>query len=210
MFYEYNGTMYLLNLIDTPGHVDFSYEVSRIIICVPRSFVACRLYTRVEAQTMANFYLAFEQELTVVPVLNKVDMMNAQIERVSKQMESLFDFKADEIIHASGKSGIGITDVLKAVIERIPSPVSNNDAPLKALLFDSWFDSYRGVMCLIAVKDGSIKKGDRITLAQTENDYEVLEVGLMYPEETPMTHYMPGKLVISSQALKTVQRSTRW
>lgn len=207
MFYEYNGTMYLLNLIDTPGHVDFSYEVSRSLYACQGALLLVDCTQGVEAQTMANFYLAFEQELTVVPVLNKVDMMNAQIERVSKQMESLFDFKADEIIHASGKSGIGITDVLKAVIERIPSPVSNNDAPLKALLFDSWFDSYRGVMCLIAVKDGSIKKGDRITLAQTENDYEVLEVGLMYPEETPMDALYAGQVGYLITGMKTVKEA---
>lgn len=207
MFYEYNGTMYLLNLIDTPGHVDFSYEVSRSLYACQGALLLVDCTQGVEAQTMANFYLAFEQELTVVPVLNKVDMMNAQIERVSKQMESLFDFKADEIIHASGKSGIGITDVLKAVIERIPCPVSNNDAPLKALLFDSWFDSYRGVMCLIAVKDGSIKKGDRITLAQTENDYEVLEVGLMYPEETPMDALYAGQVGYLITGMKTVKEA---
>lgn len=207
MFYEYNGTMYLLNLIDTPGHVDFSYEVSRSLYACQGALLLVDCTQGVEAQTMANFYLAFEQELTVVPVLNKVDMMNAQIERVSKQMESLFDFKADEIIHASGKSGIGITDVLKAVIERIPCPISNNDAPLKALLFDSWFDSYRGVMCLIAVKDGSIKKGDRITLAQTENDYEVLEVGLMYPEETPMDALYAGQVGYLITGMKTVKEA---
>ncbi|MFZ5954371.1 MAG: translation elongation factor 4 [Candidatus Dependentiae bacterium] len=207
MFYEYNGATYLLNLIDTPGHVDFSYEVSRSLYACQGALLLVDCTQGVEAQTMANFYLAFEQELTIVPVLNKVDMMNAQVERVSKQMESLFDFPAQEIIHASGKTGIGIKDVLQAVIERIPSPKSNNDAPLKALLFDSWFDDYRGVMCLIAVKDGSIKKGDKITLAQMENEYEVLEVGLMYPEETPMDALYAGQVGYLITGMKTVKEA---
>lgn len=207
MFYEYNGVTYLLNLIDTPGHVDFSYEVSRSLYACQGALLLVDCTQGVEAQTMANFYLAFEQELTIVPVLNKVDMMNAQVERVSKQMESLFDFPAQEIIHASGKTGIGIKDVLQAVIDRIPSPKSNNDAPLKALLFDSWFDDYRGVMCLIAVKDGSIKKGDKITLAQMENEYEVLEVGLMYPEETPMDALYAGQVGYLITGMKTVKEA---
>ncbi len=133
MFYEHKGTMYLLNLIDTPGHVDFTYEVSRSLYACQGAVLLVDATQGVEAQTMANFYLAFDQELTIVPVLNKVDMSNAQPERVMKQMESLFDFKEAEIIHASGKAGIGITDVLDAVITRIPAPQSDLNQPLKAL-----------------------------------------------------------------------------
>jgi elongation factor 4 len=207
MFYEYNGITYLLNLIDTPGHVDFSYEVSRSLYACQGAFLLVDATQGVEAQTMANFYLAFEQELTIVPVLNKIDMSIAQPERVIKQMEATFDFKPEEILHASGKSGIGIKEVLNAAITRMPSPKGSTSAPLKALLFDSWFDEYRGVVCLIALKDGMIKKGDQITLAQQGNEYEVLEVGLMYPEETPMDALYAGQVGYLITGMKTVKEA---
>ena len=121
MFYEYEGVTYLLNLIDTPGHVDFTYEVSRSLYACQGALLLVDATQGVEAQTMANFYLAFDQELTIVPVLNKIDMANAQPERVMKQMEALFDFKKEEIIHASGKAGIGIKEILDAIVNRIPS-----------------------------------------------------------------------------------------
>lgn len=207
MFYEHKGTMYLLNLIDTPGHVDFTYEVSRSLYACQGAVLLVDATQGVEAQTMANFYLAFDQELTIVPVLNKIDMSNAQPERVMKQMESLFDFKEAEIIHASGKAGIGITDVLDAVITRIPAPQSDLNQPLKALLFDSWFDDYRGVICLIALKDGMIKKGDLITLAQQGNQYEVLELGLMYPDQQPMDALYAGQVGYLITGMKTVHEA---
>lgn len=207
MFYEHNGTMYLLNLIDTPGHVDFTYEVSRSLYACQGAVLLVDATQGVEAQTMANFYLAFEQELTIVPVLNKVDMSHAQPERVMKQMEFLFDFKESEIIHASGKAGIGINDVLNAVIERIPAPQGDHNQPLKALLFDSWFDAYRGVICLIALKDGMIKKGDMITLAYEGLEYEVLEIGLMYPDQQPMDALYAGQVGYLITGMKTVREA---
>lgn len=207
MFYEYNGTMYLLNLIDTPGHVDFSYEVSRSLYACQGACLLVDATQGVEAQTMANFYLAFDQDLTIIPVLNKVDMLHSQNERVMKQMETLFDFKEQEIIHASGKAGIGIQEVLAGVITRIPAPQSDVSAPLKALLFDSWFDEYRGVICLIALKDGNIKKGDKITLAQQGNEYEVLEIGLMYPEQQPMDGLYAGQVGYLITGMKTVKEA---
>lgn len=207
MFYEYKGTTYLLNLIDTPGHVDFSYEVSRSLYACQGAVLLVDATQGVEAQTMANFYLAFDQELEIIPVLNKVDMSHAQPERVKKQMESLFDFKEEDIIHASGKSGIGITDVLGAAIERIPAPKGSSDEPLKALLFDSWFDEYRGVICLISLKNGVIKKGDKIALAQMGNEYEVLEVGLMYPEQEPMDALYAGQVGYLITGMKTVKEA---
>lgn len=207
MFYEHKGTMYLLNLIDTPGHVDFTYEVSRSLYACQGAVLLVDATQGVEAQTMANFYLAFDQELTIVPVLNKVDMSHAQPERVMKQMEFLFDFKESEIIHASGKAGIGINDVLNAVIERIPSPQGDRNQPLKALLFDSWFDAYRGVICLIALKDGIIKKGDMITLAHEGLEYEVLELGLMYPDQQPMDALYAGQVGYLITGMKTVREA---
>lgn len=194
MFYEYQGITYLLNLIDTPGHVDFSYEVSRSLYACQGALLIVDAAQGVQAQTMANFFLAFEQDLTVVPVLNKIDLPAADPAKVVKQLNSLFDFKESEIILASAKSNIGITDILNAIVERIPAPTCNPSEPLKALLFDSWFDDYRGVICLVAIKDGSIKKGDYIVLAQSNAHYEVLEIGLMYPDPQPTQSLHAGQV----------------
>jgi len=207
MFYEYNGDLYLLNLIDTPGHVDFSYEVSRSLYACQGALLLVDASQGVEAQTMANFFLAFDQDLTIVPVINKIDMAAADPDRVASQIKSLFDYDPESIIRASGKSGIGMTDILNAVITQIPCPISNRENLLKALLFDSWFDEYRGVICLIAVKDGIIKKGDRITLAQAEGTYEVLELGLMYPELTPMDSLYAGQVGYLITGMKTVKEA---
>ena len=207
MFYTYKGDTYLLNLIDTPGHVDFSYEVSRSLYACQGALLLVDAAQGVQAQTMANFYLAFEQNLTIVPVMNKIDMANADIERVGKEMKHLFDFSEEEIIKASAKAGIGITDILDAVIERIPAPASNTHGELKALLFDSWFDSYKGVICLIALKDGTMRKGDTIILAQAGRSYEVLELGLMYPSETPMDALYAGQVGYLIAGMKTVHEA---
>jgi translation factor GUF1, mitochondrial len=207
MFYEYKGTLYLLNLIDTPGHVDFNYEVSRSLYACQGAALLVDASQGVQAQTMANFYLAFDQDLTIVPVINKIDMAAADPERVSRELHTLFDFKKDEIILASAKAGIGIFDILNAIIERIPAPVGNTAETLKALLFDSWFDEYRGVVCLIAIKDGVIRKGDNITLAQTDRKYEVLELGLMYPDEQPMDALFAGQVGYLIAGMKTVKEA---
>lgn len=207
MFYEYKGTTYLLNLIDTPGHVDFSYEVSRSLYACQGAVLLVDASQGVEAQTIANFYLAFEQNLTILPVINKIDIMGAVVERVKHQMSKLFDFHEDDIILASAKSGKGIHEILQAVIEHIPAPEGDISAPLKALLFDSWFDSYRGVMCLIAIKDGSIKKGDMITLAHDNLNYEVLEIGLMYPSEVPCEALYAGQVGYLITGMKTIREA---
>lgn len=207
MFYEYKGETYLLNLIDTPGHVDFSYEVSRSLYACQGAILLVDAVQGVQAQTMANFYLAFEQNLTILPVINKIDMANADIERVTKEMTHLFDFDPDQIIKASAKAGIGITELLDGIIERIPSPIGSTQKPLKALLFDSWFNIYKGVVCLIAVKDGIIKKGDTVRLARGHDNYEVLEIGLMYPEESPMDALYAGQVGYVICGLKTVHEA---
>jgi len=207
MFYEYEGSTYLLNLIDTPGHVDFSYEVSRSLYACQGALLLVDASQGVEAQTMANFFLAFDQDLTIVPVINKIDMATADPERVSAQIKSLFDFEPSEVIKASGKSGIGIDDILQAVINKMPAPKSIVDKPLKALLFDSWFDEYRGVICLVALKDGVLRKGDRVALAQAEQTYEVLETGLMYPELTPMDALYAGQVGYLITGMKTVKEA---
>ncbi|UNE35640.1 translation elongation factor 4 [Vermiphilus pyriformis] len=207
MIYEYQGQQYILNLIDTPGHVDFSYEVSRSLYACQGALLLVDASQGVEAQTMANFYLAFDQDLTIIPVINKVDMATANVERALKELDKLFDYKPEEVLKASGKAGIGIQEILGAVITRIPAPEVNPNSPLKALLFDSWFDDYRGVVCLIAVHDGHIRKGDMVTLAQTGNSYEVLELGIMYPDQTPMDALYAGQVGYVITGMKTVKEA---
>ena len=207
MLYEYNGETYLLNLIDTPGHVDFNYEVSRSLYACQGALLLVDAAQGVQAQTMANFYLAFEQNLTIVPVINKIDMANADIPRISKEMETLFDFDDSEIIRASAKVGLGISEILQAVIERIPAPKSDREKPLKALLFDSWFDSYKGVICLIALQDGMLKKGDHITVAHSHKSYEILEIGLLYPDQKPMDALYAGQVGYIVSGMKTVREA---
>jgi len=207
MIYEYKGEQYLLNLIDTPGHVDFSYEVSRSLYACQGALLLVDAAQGVQAQTMANFYLAFDQNLTIIPVINKIDMEAANPEAVEKELENLFDFQPADCIRASAKAGIGITEILDAIIERIPAPKANLQEPLKALLFDSWFNEYKGVICLIALQNGSIKKGDIVTLAQSDKDYEVLELGLLYPDETPMDALYAGQVGYVITGMKTVQEA---
>ncbi|MGE0010433.1 MAG: translation elongation factor 4 [Candidatus Babeliales bacterium] len=207
MVYTYKGQQYLLNLIDTPGHVDFSYEVSRSLYACQGALLLVDAGQGVQAQTMANFYLAFEQDLSIVPVINKIDLPTAQVERVSKEMFQIFDFEKKELIMASAKKGIGITEILDAIIERMPAPKSTNDTPLKALLFDSWYDEYKGVICLVAVHNGSLAKGDMIELAHTGNEYEVLECGLMYPDQVPMQALYAGQVGYVITGMKTVKEA---
>ncbi len=207
MVHTYNGVDYLLNLIDTPGHVDFTYEVSRSLYACQGALLLVDACQGVQAQTMANFYLAFEQDLAIVPVINKIDMTNADIAKVSRELDKLFDFKESDMVKASAKAGIGIDDILAAVIERMPAPISNLDAPLKALLFDSWFDEYRGVVCLITIKDGILKKGDHVTLAQTNLKYEILEIGVMYPEMISTDALYAGQVGYIISGMKTVKEA---
>ncbi len=207
MFYEYKGTTYLLNLIDTPGHVDFNYEVSRSLYACQGALLLVDASQGVQAQTMANFYLAFDQDLAIIPVINKIDMAHAEPERVEGELKTLFDFNKEDVLRASAKAGIGMQEVLGAIIERIPAPKSNTTGPLKALLFDSWYDEYKGVICLIALKDGALKKGDSVTLAQTGNSYEVLEIGLMYPDQVATDALYAGQVGYLITGMKTVREA---
>jgi len=207
MFYSYKNESYLLNLIDTPGHVDFSYEVSRSLYACQGAILLVDAAQGVQAQTMANFYLAFEQNLTIIPVINKIDLPNANVDRVKAELKQLFDFNDEDILLASAKSGIGIDELLKAVVDRIPAPPSNRDEALKALLFDSWYDAYKGVVCLVALQNGSMTKGDSVTLAQTGNTYEVLDIGLMYPNEVPEPALYAGQVGYLILGMKTVREA---
>lgn len=207
MLYTYKGVEYLLNLIDTPGHVDFSYEVSRSLYACQGALLLVDATQGVQAQTMANFYLAFDQDLAIIPIINKIDMSTADPARVEAELKQLFDYEPNQILRASGKSGIGITEVLDAIIERIPAPHASPERPLKALLFDSWYDDYQGVVTLIAVRDGMIQKGDRVELAQTHNTYEVLEIGIMYPNETQTDALYAGQVGYLIMGMKSVQEA---
>lgn len=183
LFYNHEGKQYLLNLIDTPGHVDFSYEVSRSLSACQGVLLVVDANEGIQAQTVANFFLAFEAQLSVIPVINKIDLKNADPERVGKQIEKVFDIPSDECIKISAKLGTNVESVLQAVIERIPPPKVHRKNPLRALVFDSTFDQYRGVIANVALFDGVVSKGDKVVSAHTQKTYDVNEVGILNPNE---------------------------
>ena len=182
LFYKAkNGEEYELNLIDTPGHVDFIYEVSRSLAACEGALLVVDAAQGVEAQTLANVYLAIENNLEILPIINKIDLPAAEPEKVKREIEDIIGLPADDAVLASAKNGIGIEDILEAIVQRIPAPNYDENAPLKALIFDSFFDDYRGVITYIKVLDGSIKKGDKIKIWSTEKELEVLEAGIFSP-----------------------------
>ncbi len=207
LFYEYEGQTYLLNLIDTPGHVDFNYEVSRSLYACQGALLLVDAAQGVQAQTMANFYLAFEQDLIIIPVMNKIDMINAQPEVVERELKTAFDIDKSEVLRISAKTGVGVKDLFTEIVKRIPAPKGNESNPLKCLLFDSWYDEYRGVICLIEVIDGSIAKGDKIVSAHSGLEYEVLDIGLMYPEPTVTGNLFTGQVGFLISGMKTVKEA---
>ncbi|KAJ1663672.1 Translation factor guf1 mitochondrial [Coemansia sp. RSA 1646] len=194
MFWEHAGQKYLLNLIDTPGHVDFSYEVSRSLAACQGTILLVDAAQGIQAQTVANFFLAFGEGLEVIPMLNKIDLPTAEPDRAALQIESAFEIDATNIVHISAKTGLGIEKVLPSVIQRVPPPAGTIDAPFKALLFDTWYDKYVGVVCLMAVKDGAVRRGDRIVSTHSSTRYEVMEVGIMHPEQKPATQLQVGQV----------------
>ncbi|MCX6199249.1 MAG: translation elongation factor 4 [Bacteroidetes bacterium] len=174
-----NGKKYVLNLIDTPGHVDFSYEVSRSLAACEGALLLIDASQGIQAQTISNLYLAMEQGLTIIPIINKIDMEGANPELVEDQMVNLLDCKREDIIHASGRTGIGVEKIFDAIIERIPSPKGNPDAPLRALIFDSMFNSFRGIIAYFRIMDGSLKKNDQVHFFNTGGNYIADEVGIL-------------------------------
>ena len=179
--YNYNGQEYMLNLIDTPGHVDFSYEVSRSLAASDGAILVVDATQGVEAQTIANMYLALDNDLTIIPVINKIDLPSANIEKTQKELYETFGFNKDEIILTSAKTGEGIKELVEAIIKRIPSPKGDNTKPLKSLIFDSLYDSYRGVLTLARIFDGKLKVGDEILFMQTNSSYLVTELFVYNP-----------------------------
>lgn len=186
------GTDYILNLIDTPGHVDFSYEVSRSIAACEGALLIVDAAQGIQAQTISNLYLALENDLTIIPVLNKIDLPGAMVEEVSDQIVDLLGCDRDEIIHASGKTGFGVDNILKAIVDRIPSPKGNPEAPLKALVFDSVFNSFRGIIAYFRVYDGKIKKGDKVKFMATGKEYNADEIGILKLDKEPKNEINTG------------------
>ncbi len=189
-----NGEIYHLNLIDTPGHVDFSYEVSRSLAACEGALLVVDASQGVEAQTVANCYTATEQGVEVVPVLNKIDLPSAEPERVIAEIEEIIGIPATDAVHASAKTGIGIQDILEAVIERIPPPKGDPAAPLKALIIDSWFDNYVGVVMLVRVVDGVLKPKDKILLMSTHAEHLCEQVGVFTPKSRAREHLSAGEV----------------
>jgi len=177
-----DGSKYILNLIDTPGHVDFTYEVSRSLAACEGVLLVVDATQGVEAQTLANAYMAIDHNLEMIPVINKIDLQSADVERVREEIEEIVGIDASEAIPTSAKAGIGIKETLEAIVKHVPHPTGNPDAPLKALIFDSWFDNYQGVVVLLRIVDGSMKKGDRIKFFSNGKEFDVLEVGYLTPK----------------------------
>jgi GTP-binding protein LepA len=192
MDYTLNGQKYVLNLIDTPGHVDFSYEVSRSIAACEGALLIVDASQGIQAQTISNLYLALNNDLVIIPVLNKMDLPGAMPEEVKDQICDLIMCERDEIIPASGKTGLGVDEILKAIIERVPAPKGNPAAPLKALIFDSVFNSFRGIIAYFRILDGSLKKGDKVKFINTGKEYFADEVGILRLKPEPRNEVFAG------------------
>jgi GTP-binding protein LepA len=189
-----DGELYLLNLIDTPGHVDFGYEVSRSLAACEGALLVVDASQGVEAQTMANVYLALENNLEIIPVINKIDLPAADPDKVREEVENTIGLDCEHSIKCSAKTGIGINDILEAIVKRLPPPEPNVDKPLRALIFDSYYDSYRGVVVFFRVVDGEVKKGDKVRFMNSAMEYEVLEVGYMTPAQVKVNSLRAGEV----------------
>ena len=200
-----DGNTYLLNFIDTPGHVDFSYEVSRSLAACEGALLVVDAAQGVEAQTVAVCYTAIDESLDVIAVLNKIDLPQAEPERVISEIEDIVGIEAHNALRVSAKSGIGVTDVLEAIVEQIPPPTGEVDAPLQALIIDSWFDSYLGVVSLVRIVNGALKKGDKMLVMSTGKSYVVDEVGIFTPKRTPQTGLQTGEVGYVVAGIKDIQ-----
>ena len=194
MDYEWKGEKYTLNLIDTPGHVDFSYEVSRALAACEGALLLVDASQGIQAQTISNLYLALDNDLEIIPVLNKVDMQSAMIPEVTDQIVELIGCRPEDIIHASGKSGIGIEEILAAIIDRLPAPKGDPAAPLQAVIFDSVFNSFRGIIAYFRVFNGTLRKNDKIRFIHTDAEYNADEVGVMKLALTPKSEVSVGNV----------------
>jgi len=202
--YEKNGEKYVLNLIDTPGHVDFSYEVSRSLAACEGAVLVVDATQGIEAQTLANMYLAMENNLTIIPVINKIDLPNSDVDKVKNEIIDTFGFNEDDIILTSAKTGVGIDKLLDSIIEKIPAPSGNEKDDLRALIFDSYYESYRGCIVWIKLASGMIKKGDKIKMLSSNNTYEVTEVGVHNPKEMEKDYLKAGEVGFICASIKSL------
>ena len=202
--YNYNGEEYILNLIDTPGHVDFSYEVSRSLAACEGALLVVDAAQGIEAQTLANLYLALDNNLKIIPVINKIDLPNANPIKVRDELMNTLGFDEDEFIYTSAKTGEGVKELVEAIINRIEPPKSNGK-DLKALIFDSHFDAYKGIVTLIRVVDGSVKVGDKIKMLATNAVYEVTELGYNNPHEVKCKELNTGEVGYLCASIKSIE-----
>ena len=200
-----DGKDYIINLIDTPGHVDFSYEVSRSLAACEGALLVVDASQGVEAQTLANVYLALENDLEIIPVLNKIDLPGAEPERVAEEIEEVVGLDCSDVIKASAKAGIGIEDILESIVNHVPPPEDTVDKPLRALIFDSYYDAYRGVIVYFRVMDGKVKKGDRVRLMASGKEYEIDELGVLSPNQIQVEELHAGEVGYFAAAIKTVE-----
>ncbi|MGN0047763.1 MAG: translation elongation factor 4 [Bacteroides sp.] len=203
MEHLYKGEKYILNLIDTPGHVDFSYEVSRSIAACEGALLIVDASQGVQAQTISNLYMAIEHDLEIIPVINKCDMESAMPDEVEDEIVELLGCKREEIIRASGKTGMGVEEILAAVIERVPHPVGDEEAPLQALIFDSVFNSFRGIIAYFKIENGVIRKGDKVKFFNTGKEYEADEVGVLKMDMVPRNELRTGDVGYIISGIKT-------
>ena len=203
MEYEYKGQKYVLNLIDTPGHVDFSYEVSRSIAACEGAILVVDATQGVQAQTISNLYMAIEHDLEIIPVINKCDMQSAMPDEVEDEIIELIGCKRDEIIRASARTGMGVEEILNAIVERIPHPEGDPDAPLQALIFDSVFNSFRGIIAYFKIENGSIRKGDKVKFFNTGKEYDADEVGVLRMDMVPRDVMTTGDVGYIISGIKT-------
>lgn len=207
LVHERDGEEYILNLIDTPGHVDFNYEVSRSLAACEGALLVVDSTQGVEAQTLANVYLALDQDLELVPILNKIDLPSSRADEVKKEIEDIIGLDTEGAPLISAKNGIGIEDVLDAIIEQVPAPSGDEKAPLKALIFDSIYDSYRGVVCYVRIVDGKVKAGDKIKMWATGKEFEVVEVGVNANGSIPLPELSAGDVGYITASIKNVKEA---
>ena len=203
--YNYKGEDYLLHLIDTPGHVDFTYEVSRSLAACEGAILVVDAAQGIEAQTLANLYQALDNNLVIIPVINKIDLPNANPDKVKQELMNTLGFDENEFILTSAKNGIGIKELVEAIIERIPAPKGKKEEPLQALIFDSYFDSYRGIVALMRVVNGSVKVGDKIKMMATGATYDVVEVGVHTPKEIKKNSLNVGEVGFIAASIKDIK-----